>query len=108
MSIFGKARKLVAWNRLGIRLGKLESALKKESMSNGLYDPRVTAVKCAKGIGEGALAVVLPALVAYLTDSAALTAALTKYEVSDGVIVLLVPIIVGLVRAANNRLKHLA
>lgn len=107
MKLWRKAADLIEWNRLGLRLSKLKSAVEREA-KEGRVDPKIVASKAAKGLFEGAVAVVLPALVAYLTDSTALTAALKGAQVSDAVILLAVPLIVAGARGASNWLKHRA
>jgi hypothetical protein len=103
--VFRKVREIWNWNRLGLQLSKLKSAITKEADVNGV-DPKIVAGKAAKGLFEGALAVVLPALVAYLSDSDALMAALSKAGVGETVAVLAVPLIVALARAGSNYMKH--
>jgi hypothetical protein len=103
VSVFGKARAIRDWNVLGYRLNKLKEA----DMSNEpVYDPRITVKKAAIGIAQGALGVIIPALLAYLTDSEALRVALLAAGVKEAVILVLVPLIVGGARAASNRMKH--
>jgi hypothetical protein len=105
VGLLSKAKAVIKWNRLGIKLDGLKSAVKKEADMNGV-DPKIVAGTAAKGGFEGALAVVLPALVAYLSDSDALMAALSKAGVGETVAVLAVPLIVALARAGANYMKH--
>jgi predicted phage tail protein len=105
VGLFGKAKTLKDWNVLGYRLSKLKSAVEKEAEMGG-YDPKITAKKAVKGLGEGALAVVAGALVAYFTDPVALTAVLKGAGVSEAIVALAVPLIVSGIRAAANYRKH--
>jgi hypothetical protein len=108
VSIFGKVKAVKDWNVLGYQLNKLKDAVEKEGemSETGIYDPRITVKKAAIGIAQGALGVIIPALLAYLTDSEALRVALLAAGVKEAVILVLVPLIVGGARAASNRMKH--
>lgn len=107
MSIFGTVKRIRDWNHLGYSLSRVEKAMKREAeMQQVPYNPAITTKKAVRGIAEGALAVVVSAILAYLTDSAALSAALERAGVGDAVTVALVPVLVGLARAAVNRIKH--
>lgn len=87
-------------------MAKLKSAIERDTAVNENFDPKITVQKGAKGLAEGALAVVLTALIAYFTDAAAVTEALTKAGLREAVISVAVPVIVGLVRMAANMRKH--
>jgi hypothetical protein len=103
--VLGKVKKFAAWNRLGLRLDRLKKEIDMDAQASN-YDASKTLAKGAKGLGEGALAVVLPVLLAYFMDSAAVTEALTKAGVKESIVALAVPLIVAGARMFANYRKH--
>lgn len=96
--------RIVAWNRFGLRLGKLQDALEKEEKMG--FDWKITAWKGAKALGLGILAVAGAAGFAYLSDATATTEALKHAGVSDLIVVALVPILKAAGTMGVNWLQH--
>ena len=83
---------------------RLEGALEREARMDG-YDPKKTLLKALRALGAGALSVVLAALMGYLTDSAAMAAALREAGLSDALNAALVPLLLAGGAAARNALS---
>lgn len=98
-------REWLSWQRLGLRLKRVRTELEREAQVNG-YDVNITILKGLKGLGKGALAVLLAALLGYLGNAPAVTEALHQGGLSDALVAAAVPVIVGLASAMGNWAKH--
>jgi hypothetical protein len=103
VSLFGKVKKVIDWNKLGLRLSRVEGVLEKESH---MYDVKVTLLKGLKAFGVSALAVVGAALLAWLGDNVAITKALNDGGLSPALVAVLVPVIHSAVQMFTNWKKN--
>ena len=98
-------RDLKAWLALGGQLSRARKALEKEAKVEG-YDVKITAAKAGRALLAGALSVCGAALVGYLTDSAAMAAALREAGLSDALTAALVPALLAIGAGLRNGLKN--
>lgn len=96
--------RIVAWNRFGLRLGKLQDVLQEEEKMG--YDIKISMIKALKALALGALAVAGAAIFGYLTDTSLVSDALRNGGVKDVIVVALVPILKAVGTFGLNWLQH--
>ena len=109
MGLLGKAKKLIEWNRLGLRLNKVKDAIEREAMTTqtpATYDPTITAKKATFALAEALLWVCVTAIGAFLVDSAAVEAVFRKAGFPSALVVVLVAALRAVGEAANNWIKN--
>jgi hypothetical protein len=103
--MFGKVKKFISWNRLGLKLGRVQDVLEKEKRMQG-YDPKVTLLKGLKAFAVSALAVAVTAILAWAGDNAVIAKTLQEGGLSPALVAVLVPLIHGGVQMLTNWWKN--
>lgn len=88
-----------------LQVNKAAGVIEKE-MKMGNFKPGIMILKGLKALALGALAVVIPPLVAYVSDPAVVGAALSAAGVPAAVTAVVVPLIIGGIAMLNNYKKN--
>lgn len=105
MSIFGKARKAWDWNRLGLRLSKVEGAMEKADAAQG-YSPGTSLKKGLGAVGWAVLWAALTAVFEFGANQEAVAAVLNSAGIGASAAGTLGLVVVFVGKSGLNWLKN--